>query len=235
MWWHQRSARRTSANACALGSGVFAAAVNPSFSASSPALEPPRLELVGTSSISFISKGVTSGESARSATGAPRGCAAPAVAARRDASTARAFARASSSASTAADPFVSVLAKFDADLTARSSGGRVAGARLGTAAIRSPSDAAAASRTRALGCDASASGSSGGAWLTSRANSSDNSSSDKSSRYFRRRRRLASAMAAARSSAVSAASVASVRASALASPARQSGVSASTSAESIDG
>ena len=248
MWWHQRSARRTSANACALGWGVFAAALNPSFSASSPPpLEGPPLleELVGDSKAS-ISKGATSGESALSATGAPRGCAAPAVAARRDASTARAFPRGESPGGESPGGESSVILRVvvvssvvakDAALTARSSGGRVAGARLGTAAIRSPSAAAAASRTRALGCDASASGSSGGAWLA-RANSSDSSSSSsprESSRYFRRRRRLASAAAAARSSAVSAASVASVRASAAPSPARQSGVSASTSAESIDG
>ena len=63
----------------------MASAVNPSFSAE---LESSPLEFVRESS----GIGWTSGESARSATGAPRGCAAPAVAALSAASAARAEA-----------------------------------------------------------------------------------------------------------------------------------------------
>jgi hypothetical protein len=64
----------------------LASAVNPSFSAES---ESSPLEFFVRESSGI---GWTSGESARSATGAPRGCAAPAVAALSAASAARAEA-----------------------------------------------------------------------------------------------------------------------------------------------
>jgi len=115
--------------------------------------------------------------------------------------------------------------RLDAAATRSSNAGADAGARVGIARTRALSDLAAASRTRALGCDMSISGSSGGAcgdaapdaWTDAygSAGSDPASSSSSPAAFLRRARRRRFSDVSDSSDAPSAASALSARATAI--------------------